>query len=337
MKKFLSFLGLLVIVLIIMRFWYTGALRPVNADDDTRVTLKVEEGSSLRTIAGSLEEKGLIRSARVFEWFAKRQGAAVDLKAGNFILQPSMNAAEVLQVLRDGFSEEVIVTIPEGFTVKDIDALLAEKELIEPGAVINCANECDFSAFTFLPSGPKLAKRGGRVEGYLYPDTYFVVRASFTAEDFLKRLLSTFEERVVKGMADEIQTSERSLEEIVSMASLVEEETRTDDERPVVAGILWKRFDAGQMLGVDAAVRYILNKPTADITRADLDVDSPYNLRKVAGLAPGPIANPSLASIKATLVPEDTAYWYYLHGTDGQIRFAKTNDEHNQNRARFLR
>ncbi len=121
------------------------------------------------------------------------------------------------------------------------------------------------------------------------------------------------------------------------MASLVEEETRTDDERAIVAGILWKRFDAGTGLGVDATVRYALDKPSSALTVSDLDTNSDYNTRKFRGLPPGAIASPSLESIKAALHPEASEYWYYLHGTDGQIRYAKTNEEHNENKYKYLR
>jgi UPF0755 protein len=140
----------------------------------------------------------------------------------------------------------------------------------------------------------------------------------------------------VTELSTDIAASGRSLHDVVTMASLVEEESRIDDERPIVAGILWKRLANGVTLGVDATVRYIVNKPTSAITRADLDIDSPYNTRKLGGLPPGPIANPGLASIRAAIRPEESQYWYYLHGKDGQIRYAETNEGHNANRAKYL-
>jgi len=318
------------------KFWYSRAIGPVDANDQTRTTVQIPQGSSLKAIASLLSEKNLIRSPRAFQMYARDQGMENVLKAGSFVLKPSLNVAEILDILSKGFSEEMVITIPEGFTLKDIDALLAEKEIAKPGDVTACARTCDFSSFSFLPASGKLAERGGKLEGYLYPDTYFVSRENFQPQAFLERLLSTFEKRVVTGLAEDIKVSKYSLHEIVTMASLVEEESRASAERPIVSGILWKRFDAGQMLGVDAAVRYIVNKPTSAITRADLDIDSPYNLRKVAGLPPGPIASPSLSSLKATMHPEESPYWYYLHGTDGKIRYGRTNDEHNENRRLYL-
>ncbi len=318
--------------------WYFFSLRPVDPADDARRPVTISKGLSVSGIAGLLEEKGVIRSARAFSLYARIHGDQSALQAGDFILHPSMSVPEVIDALRRGFSEEVKITIPEGYTVKDIDELLTKKELTQPGEFVTCVQTCDLGEFAFLPTATKnLAPRGGHLEGYLFPDTYYVVREGVTPKSFLVRLLGTFRTRVVDGFAVDLKDAKRSLHEIVTMASLIEEETRTDDERPVVAGILWKRLDAKQGLGVDATVRYILEKPSAAITAKDLDVDSPYNLRKYRGLPPGPIANPGLSSIKAALHPEDSPYWYYLHGNDGVIHYAETNDEHNKNKALYLR
>ncbi len=242
-----------------------------------------------------------------------------------------------MEALRRGIAEEGVITIPEGFTVLDVDRVLSEKQIIEKGALLACAQTCDFPAFAFLPKEvTSLAARGGRLEGYLFPDTYFVVIENFSPKAFLERLLREFEERVVKQYADTLKQSKRPLHQIVTMASLVEEETRKGEERPVVASILWKRFDAGMGLGVDATVRYVLQKPTGKLTVADLNGNSPYNLRKFRGLPPGPIASPGIESIRATLVPKATPYWYYLHGADGQVHYAETNEEHNVNKYKYL-
>ena len=328
---------LIFVVLIVLAFgWYNWSLRAMS-DDASRVSVEIPSGASTDAIAGMLEEKQLIRSPLAFKLHARKSGKAGTMQAGTFVLMRTMSTPEIVEVLTGAEMQEVSVTIPEGYTVKDIDALLVEKGLIQEGELIDCASSCDFPTFDFLPSAEGLAERGGKIEGYLYPDTYFVDSSNFVPKFFIERLLGTFRLRVIEGLASEIASSNRSLHEIVTMASLIEEETRTNDERPMVSGILWKRFDEGMGLGVDAAVRYILNKPTAAITTADLNTDSAYNLRKFRGLPPGPIANPSLASIKAALNPETSPYWYYLHGTDGVIRYAVTNEEHNINKYKYIR
>lgn len=306
---------------------------------ELRRTVTIPSGSSISSITDMLEEEGMIRSGLAFRVFLKFHHPDAVFQAGSFVLRPSMTVEEINNVLSTGVGQEMIVTVPEGWTVKDIDTLLTAKHLIQTGALIRCAQACDFSSFDFLPIGKKssLAKRGGLIEGYLYPDTYFIVADDFEPKFFLERLLSTFRKRVLDRFAVDTERSGRSFHEIITMASLIEKETRTDEERRVVAGILWKRFDAGRGLDVDAATRYILEKTTSALTGADLNNSSPYNTRKFRGLPPGPIASPGIKSIEAALHPEESEYWYYLHGHDGNIRYAITNEEHNINKYKYLK
>jgi UPF0755 protein len=337
MRKIVSLIVLLACIWLGWRLWYGHALTPLDADSTERISVTIPSGASSADIAEMLDEKHVIRSSSAFLRYARKNDKAASLQAGTFVLQPSMSVEDIVDALTSGVTQEQSVTIPEGYTVKDIDALLAEKGLITAGDITGCANTCDFSSFDFLPSGQGQAQRGGKLEGYLYPDTYFVDASDFVPKFFLERMLGTFRTKVVNGYADDVAASDRSLHEIVTMASLIEEETRHDSERAIVSGILWKRFDENAGLYVDASNRYILDKPTGTITASDLDLDSPYNLRKYRGLPPGPIANAGLESIKAALHPEASPYYYYLHGSDGQIHYAVTNDEHNANRAKYLR
>lgn len=321
--------------------WYQAALRPVDAARDALLTVNIPKGTSVRGIAELLEGQGIVRSAFAFRLRSRARELQDRLQAGSFVLSPAMGTDDILGVLSGARAMQLTVTIPEGFTVRDIDALIARKGLAATGAILTCAQECNFSTFDFLP---KLLKRpalseapGSRIEGYLFPDTYFVAAADFDAKAFLWRLLRTFQERVVDASRDELRATKHSWHEIVTMASLIEEETRTDEERPLVAGILWKRFDAHLGLDVDAALRYALNKATGTITKDDLQLNSLYNLRRYRGLPPSPIANPGLESIKAAIHPKASPYWYYLHDSDGQIRYAITNEGHNENRVRYLR
>lgn len=321
--------------------WYRWQLRPQDALRDAVVNIDIPRGASVREIGALLRENGMLRSSLALGIRAQSLRLQHRLQAGHFALSPSMDVDKILDVLTGGKPVQLKVTIPEGFTVGDIDAMMVHRGLTETGAVIACARKCDFSQFLFLPrklSGLALSEApGGRVEGYLYPDTYFVAGIDFDAKAFLERLLSTFEERVIEEYSGEVASSKRSWHKIVTMASLIEEETRTDRERPIVAGILWKRFDAGRGLDVDATLRYVLGKPTAALTKEDLQFNSPYNTRRNRGLPPGPIANPGIASIRAALRPQESPYWYYLHDANGKIRYAVTNDEHNENKARYLR
>ncbi|MBM3231392.1 endolytic transglycosylase MltG [Candidatus Peregrinibacteria bacterium] len=333
MKKLLM-IGLILIAAICGWYWY--ALTAPDSSSRESTIVIIESGWSSSRIAVELGTNDLIRSSLAFRIYLRLNGLDSSLQAGKFVLSKAQSVAEIVSILREGKAQELALTIPEGFTVKDIDRLLASKGLIATGALLDCVLTCDFATFDFLPKEKGLTERGGRLEGYLFPDTYFVSTTGFVPKFFLERLLGAFRKNVIEGMSDELKSSGRSLHQIVTMASLIEEETRTDEERAIVAGILWKRFDDGRGLGVDATVRYILGKPTQDITHADLNTNSPYNTRKFKGLPPGPIANAGLKSIRATLKPEKSAYWYYLHDPEGVIHYALTNEEHNINRYKYL-
>ncbi len=333
MKKLL----LILVGLFILTFlWYRWSLR-APGDASQTVTVTVEKGMGVAAIAEELSEAGMIKSPRAFRWYNRWNGTQGQLKAGVYRLNAGMTVQEVVEAMTDGVNQEVKITIPEGYSVKDIDRLIASEGLAPEGAILECAQTCDFSTFDFLPPSAGLAARGGKLEGYLFPETYFVNAADFVPKFFLERLLGEFRKRVVNDLDAEIKASGHSLHEVVTMASLVEEEAKGDEQRRTVAGILWSRIEQGIGLYVDATTRYIVDKPTAALTTADLAVDSPYNTRLYRDLPPGPIANPSLQSIKATINPIETPYLYYLHGSDGQIRYAETNDEHNRNKALYLR
>ncbi len=334
-KKKAAFL--LAAILLAVAAWFWLMLRPVNSANATPIAVRINPGTSVSGIAAVLEEKGLIRSSFVFKTYARLTGAHTTLQAGSFALSQSQSAAQIIVALSSGQTSEISVTIPEGLTVKNIDELLAKKGLGKPGDILACAYNCNFSDIGFLPKqnfATPADGYGSKLEGYLFPDTYFVTTVDYQPEELLRRMLQNFQGRILTEHAT--QLAGRDLHAMLTMASLVGEESRHDEERAMVAGILWKREQAGTVLGVDATVRYMLAKPTADITVGDLDTDSPYNTRKVAGLPPGPIASPGEASILAALNPKTSEYWYYLHDPKGIIRYAKTNDEHNANRAKYL-
>lgn len=300
-----------------------------------KIRIEITPGQSVSEVAALLKRERLIRSSLLFRWYLRMKGADRSLHPGTFLLAEDATFADLLRSFVEGAGQEVTVTIPEGYTIAQIDALLSEMDLIGAGELLVCAGGlprevgCDFSRFEFLPSPPSL-------EGYLFPDTYFVSVQGFAPQAFLERLLATFEQRVVTGLKTDLEISDRSLHEIMTMASLIERETRTAEERSIVSGILWKRFEAGTVLDVDATVRYALSKLTGPLTKEDLEMDSPYNTRRYRSLPPGPIANPGLASITAALHPEDSPYFYYLHDRDGQIHYSITNDEHNEKKMKYL-
>ena len=329
---------LAIVGVIVAAVWIWWASKPADATAVRTRVVVVEQGMSLGDIAALLSTQELIRSPFMFRVRAWFSGSAGSLKAGAYEFSASMRLSEIIDVLRRGRVHEVRVTIPEGLTLRELDALMASKGLGAPGDLLDCARRCDFSTFDFLPSAAATddPSVGSRLEGYLFPETYAVSPTEYHPKFFLERMLGTFRARVISPYAREIEQGDHSLRELVIMASLIEEEAARDDERTMIAGILWKRLDAGIVLGVDATTRYELRKQREPLTKADLEARTPYNTRRQRGLPPSPIANPGERSLVAALRPQSSRYWYYLHGADGVIRYAETDAEHIANKRKYL-
>ena len=330
MRKLFLFLLALVIV---ATFWiygnYTAAITySLNPNSTDRVTVVVPEGSTGTEIGSILKDKGLIKTGAAFDFYLKQKGFSNQLKAGRYIIQENNTMPEIVDILASGSASESAVTLLEGWTAEQIAEYLEEEQVTTVESFMECLKSCEFD-FNFIPED--------YLEGYLYPDTYFVALESFSDERFIGRLITTLKNKFTDEDWEAINASERDFEDIMIMASIVEREERVDSEKATVAGILWNRYDSGVGLGADATVLYALGRTSGGLNHQDLQVDSPYNTRKYAGLPPTPIANPGISSILAALHPEDTDYWYYLHDEDGGIHYAEDLDGHNANKAEYLR
>jgi len=170
------------------------------------------------------------------------------------------------------------------------------------------------------------------LEGYIYPDTYFLDPVDFQAQDLIYLTLDNFERKTIE-LIPEIKN--HSVNEIITMASIIENEVFGEEDRHLVSGLLWKRLESGWTIGADATLLYITDD--RELTAEDLAIDSSYNTRKNLGLPIGPISNPSLESIKAAMYPEASNYWFYLTTLDtGEVIYSSSNEEHNLNRAKYL-
>jgi UPF0755 protein len=300
----------------------------LNPSGSNRISVSVPEGATGSEVADLLYEKDLIKSTTAFNFYLRQNDLSNQLKAGRFVFQESDDMTEIVEILVSGKSSEVVMTILEGWTATQIGEKLETEELTTADEFLKCLEECEFN-FDFIPED--------YLEGYLYPDTYFVNPDTYSNEAFINRLLNTFANRLSEEDWAAVNASSRSFEDIMIMASIVEREERNDDEKPTVAGVLWNRYDSGIGLYADATVLYGLGRTSGGLSLEDLDSDSPYNTRKFVGLPPTPISNPSISSIRAALYPEDTDYWYYLHDSEGKVHYAKTLEEHNVNKARYIR
>ena len=330
MKNFLYLLIIIAIAFVFFGYqYYSNAISYArNPDGDARVVIMIESGESANDVAEMLLEKEMIKNGYVFKLYLKQKGLSSDIKAGRVVLMENYTLPEVIDALVEGGTSEVPVTLLEGWTVAQIGEYLEDSNLTTAEEFIECTKTCEFD-FNFIPDD--------YLEGYLYPDTYFVSMDSFSNERLISRLINTFENRLDDDDWSAINASDKDLEDIIIMASIIEKEERSPSERATVAGILWNRFDANMGLGADATVLYALGRTKGGLSYEDLQIDSPYNTRKYRGLPPTPICNPSISSIRAALYPKSTDYWYYLHDSDGGVHYAETLDGHNTNKAKYIR
>ncbi len=273
----------------------------------------VPEGSSISSVAETLYTEGAISSKTVFKIASRTAGG---VQAGAYSIAPTESAFGLAIRFANGETglAPVSVTIPEGATLRDITRIL------ETGIP-------DFDTQGFL----KLAEEQ---EGYLFPETYQFYPGA--APTVVYERLTAETRRVLDSLKDEVVASGHSEHEVLTMASILEKEARQYETMRTVSGILWRRIEIGMPLQVDAVFGYIFGKPTFHPTFEDLEIDSPYNTYKYRGLPPGPIGNPGLNAIKAALDPEPSPYLYYLTGKDGTMHYARTFDQHVDNR-RYLK
>ncbi|MGM9618426.1 MAG: endolytic transglycosylase MltG [Oscillospiraceae bacterium] len=298
--------------------------------EDVETTIIVTEEDTIGTVAKKLKEEGLINYRGVFRLFAAVFNADEKIGPGAYVLNSDMDYRALINGMiprqRPANAETVRVRIPEGATVQEIIALLAENGVSTEEALTEAAKTGKFG-YQFTDD----VETGdvSRLEGYLFPDTYeFYVGEDPTSA--LKRLVDNFYSKV-SSYLDQIEASKYSLRQIITIASLIEKETDGSD-REKISSVIYNRLEnAGEthyLLQIDAALVYAAGRP---ITQADYtSLDSPYNLYQHQGLPPTPIANPGLASIEAAVEPASTDYYFYVLGKDGKHIFSKTLAEHNK-------
>lgn len=341
LRKVLKGLGILVLILILGAAaggWYVySGMQPVDsAEQDVRIT--IEPGIGTSAIADLLEENGLIKNSFFFVSYLKWKSEGSRFQAGIYDLKPGVTYDEIIAKLNSGDvvkAEMIRFTIPEGYTVMQMADKLAEQGIADKEIFLELVQQGDGLTSSLsgdLPSGDALKYR---LEGYLFPETYELKKGS-TEADIINRMLEETTKRL-NGIADfdaKLSKTGLSLNELMTIASLIEREVVADAERRLVAGVIYNRLEKDMKLEIDATVQYLLDKPKERLLNSDLrSVDSPYNTYLYAGLPPGPIAAPSLKSVEAALEPEASEYLFYVTKKDGsgEHLFAKTYKEHLKN------
>jgi len=282
MKYFL--IAILIIVLAVLALVYYLIYMPVDVKSEESVVFLVKKGEGLNQIAENLKEQGLIKSKYSFIAYTLYKKQEKELIAGGYQLFYSMNIPEILKKISSGDRIKIMVTIIEGWTIKDIEQKL-NMGLIDPS-----------------------------LEGYLFPDTYEIYLDD-KLEDIIKKMQDNFDKKITNEIRQEINSQQKSLEQIIIMASILEKEVQTSEDKKIVSGILWKRIEMGMLLQVDAV---------------------PFTY-EVKGLPPAPICNPGLLSIEAALYPIKSKYLYYLSTQEGETIFSTTLAEHEDARQKYLK
>jgi len=308
------FFGVVLFWLVILGVYYMSIAAPSAFPQNKIITL--EDGLSLQEAAEKLEEERIVNSdfwLRTFVILLRGERAVI---AGDYYFEEPVSVFRVAHRItdKDYRMPQVRITIPEGLSTKEMAEVYSSKLP-------------RFNTEDFLTKAAVL-------EGYLFPDTYFFSPTA-GVDAVIASMKENFDKKIEPLLSD-IEASDNTLEEIITMASIIELEGKTVQAREIISGILWKRIEIGMALQVDASFAYILNKGTSEITAEDLKLDSPYNSYKHRGLPPTPISNPGLESIRAAIFPKQSPYLYYLSDRDGNMYYARDFEEHKENKRKYL-
>ncbi len=306
-------LGALAIVLLL---WWR---MPDREEPTAPARVLVPAGASFREAADSLGAAGLVRSPRLFRWYARVMGRDRTIRAGTYVLAPGQSWNALIDALHTGLGVVATVTIPEGWMLRQMIPVLARALELPPDSLEAAVRDSALRARVGAPTET--------LEGYLFPDTYtFAVGTS--ARQVVAAMVARFERAWLPAWNERLAALGRTRHEVVTLASIVEKEVRLPEERPVVAAVYWNRLRIGMPLQADPTVIYALGRATSRVLYADLEVRSPYNTYRNRGLPPGPIAAPGAAALGATVHPAQVPYRYFVAHPDGHHEFRTTYREH---------
>lgn len=350
-------LGILAVVLLLAAggfiYFLNQISMPVSAKTEEKLFI-IESGEGVHAISDNLKKEGLIKNSFVFETYLWLKKYGSKLQAGEYKLPQNLNMVDLSRMLVGGEAlfKERIVKIIEGWSSTEIAEYLSEfyaednqgngksSEKLKAEFIDNFLEAVETTdsrelipdkTYFFLADKP--ADQG--LEGYLFPDTYRVYKNA-EISSIIEKMLDNFGQKLTGEMKTEIEQQGKTIFDIITMASIVEKEVRTAQDRKMAAGIFYTRIENGIPLESDATVNYITGKQALQPTYEDTRVESLYNTYLNRGLPPGPISNPGLDAIEAAVYPEDSDYLYFLTKPDGSTVFSKTYEEHLQNKNKYL-
>jgi UPF0755 protein len=299
-------------------------------------TITIEKNAGFFQVMDILSQNSISRSAPL-KLYLLSTGRAGKIQTGTYVFKGELSSIQVAHQLIRG-PEDITVTIPEGYTVFDIDKRLSQAGLITSGELIAMAKHPELFDFEFLRSDEISS-----LEGFLFPDTYRFSQF-MEVKDMVWKMLANFEKKAIRAMGSKISENPAALYPTLKVASLIEKEVPRKLDRALVSDILWKRLEIGMPLQVDASVVYALRLQNPDwqpqdhaLSLSDLKIKSLYNTYKYKDLPPTPVSNPGLESIEAALYPERSQYFYYLSTKDGLTIFSETLEQHNAAKSKYLK
>ncbi len=314
--------GLLVALLFTFLATHLGA----PGRGEKTVEFVVRSGWGANAVIHHLAQENLIKSRTAVAWYLRLTGKSGNLKKGIYTLNDGMSAPQIVDILTSGKTKTVTFTIPEGYNNRQIGDLLVAKGLFSSR-----------DEFLKTASDPALLTRNNipapTAEGYLFPETY-TIPVDYDKVKIVQAMIDEFRERVAK--LEGFPTDPLKRHELVILASIVEREAQLKEERALIAGVFHNRLAANYPLESCATIQYLFDKPQKRLYFKDLEIDSPYNTYKHRGLPPGPIANPGLPAIEATLRPEKTNYKFFVVKGDGGHHFSQSYREHLQMKQKYL-
>lgn len=341
-KIVLSIVAILITLIIILGFsgyhYYTSSLKPLDPDSTEEISVEIPIGSSRTDIARILEEKGIINSAFVFNYHLRFNGEQ-GFQAGHYKFSPSLSSDEIVESLKKGGSpitEESTgsITVPEGYTIEQIAGVISENTDYSEDEFFDLVQSEEFlqkkrDEFPKLLNSAYDAREDTlyKLEGYLYPATYDFYEET-TLEELVTQMLSRMDQVMQKFYTD-IDSQETSVHRILTIASFIEREGITPEDRKLISGVFYNRLAINMPLQTDVSVTYALGEHQERITYDDLEIDSPYNLYQHTGIGPGPVNSPAEASINASMYPTKTDYMYFIADlSTKEVYFSETYQQH---------
>ncbi len=328
--------AVIIVLLILMSNWMTKAfieheVKAVDSADDTTIAITIDQGTGTAEIAARLKSENLITNTFLFKLKSKLSGLDGKYRAGIHLLSKNMSMDEIMEGLLRGRDNTIRFTIPEGYDIRRTAHALNSINLVDKDTFFEEVSTGHFDHW-FLKTAPK---GEARLEGYLFPETYEIFTGA-TEHEIIQKMLNQFEKVFTKE--DEKRALEHgfNINEIITLASIVEREAVVPEDRPVIAGVFCNRLKLGMPLQSCATVQYILGEQKPVLSTADTRIDSPYNTYLITGLPPSPICSPGKDSIKAALSPEKNDYLYFLAKGDGSHVFSRTYEEHLKMKAKYI-